>query len=138
MLYWRRSDNGSAIFFTHSRSVRTRSFPGSSRFPIFPTVPTADPRNAIKAHIFSRSTTSFAEFNVSTCVFLLIRSSIDLTFCGIFVCSPLQFKCQFISYFGAVGLLYIRYAVHFCVVLPMFLRLVLSILYFFAKNQRNT
>ena len=24
MLYWRRSDNGSAIFFTHSRSVRTR------------------------------------------------------------------------------------------------------------------
>ena len=24
MLYWRRSDNGSAIVFTHSRSVRTR------------------------------------------------------------------------------------------------------------------
>ena len=26
--------------------------------------------------------------------FLLIRSSIDPTFCGIFVCGPLQFKCQ--------------------------------------------
>ena len=50
--------------------------PRSSRFPILPTVPavpTADPRNAIRAQIFSRSTTTFAEL----CVFLLIRSSID-------------------------------------------------------------
>ena len=45
---------------------------------------------------FSRSTISFTEFIESTqCIFLLIRSSIDPTFCGIFVCSPLQFKCQF-------------------------------------------
>ena len=54
----------------------------------------------------------------------------DPTFCGIFVCGPLPFKCQFITYFGAVGLLKIGYAVHFCVVLPMFLRLVLYIPYF--------
>ena len=30
----------------------------------------------------------------------MIRSSIDPTFCGIFVCGPLQFQCQFITYFG--------------------------------------
>ena len=29
------------------------------------------------------------------CIFLLIKYSIDPTFCGIFVCGPLQFKCQF-------------------------------------------
>ena len=72
--------------------------PRSSRFPILPTVPTADPRNAIRAQIFSRSTTTFAEL----CVFLLIRSSMNPTFCGICVCGPLQFKRQFISYIGAV------------------------------------
>ena len=45
--------------------------------------------------LFSRSTISFAEFSVSTqCIFLLIRSFIDPTFCVIFVCGPLQFKCQ--------------------------------------------
>ena len=42
------------------------------------------------------NTISFAEFSVSTqCIFLLVRSFIDLTFCGIFVRGPLQFKCQF-------------------------------------------
>ena len=30
--------------------------------------------------------------------FLLIRSSIDPTFCGIFVWGPMQFKCQFITW----------------------------------------
>ena len=29
--------------------------------------------------------------------FLLVRSSIDPTFYSIFVCGPLQFKCQFIT-----------------------------------------
>ena len=29
------------------------------------------------------------------CIFLLIKYSIDPTFCGIFVCGPLQFKFQF-------------------------------------------
>ena len=28
---------------------------------------------------------------------LLVRSFIDPTFCGIFVCDPLQFECQFIT-----------------------------------------
>ena len=33
--------------------------------------------------------------NSSTqCIFLLVRSFIDPTFCGIFFCCPLQFKCQ--------------------------------------------
>ena len=31
------------------------------------------------------------------CLFLLVRSFIDPTFCGIFVCGPLQFKCPFLS-----------------------------------------
>ena len=35
----------------------------------------------------------------------LIAFSTDPTFCGIFVCGPLLFKCQFITYFGPVGLL---------------------------------
>ena len=36
---------------------------------------------------------SFVEFSVSTqSIFLLVRSFIDPTFCGIFVCGPLQFK----------------------------------------------
>ena len=50
---------------------------------------------------FSRSTISFAEFSVSTKLYisLLIGSSIDPTFCGIFVCGPLQFKCQFCPIF---------------------------------------
>ena len=30
--------------------------------------------------------------------FLRIRSSIDPTFCGIFIWGPLQFKCQFINW----------------------------------------
>lgn len=38
----------------------------------------------------------FAEFSVSTQrIFLLIRSSIDSTFCGILVCGPLQFESHF-------------------------------------------
>ena len=46
--------------------------------------------------IFTLSKISFAEFSVSTqCIFLLVRSFIDPTFCGIFVCGPLQYKCQF-------------------------------------------
>ena len=46
--------------------------------------------------IFPLSKISFAEFSVSTqCIFLLVRSFIDPTFCGIFVCGPLQYKCQF-------------------------------------------
>ena len=33
--------------------------------------------------------------NSSTqCIFLVVRSFIDPTFCGIFFCCPLQFKCQ--------------------------------------------
>ena len=112
--------------------------PRSSRFPILPTVPTADPRNAIRAQIFSRSTTTFAEL----CVFLLIRSSIDPTFCGICVCGPLQFKLQFISYIGAVRSSidpicgsFLRGFAHVSkvgFVHPVF------ILYFFAKNQHDT
>ena len=44
---------------------------------------------------FSRSTISFAEFSVSTrCIFLLVRSFIDPTFYGIFVCGPLLIKGQ--------------------------------------------
>ena len=47
---------------------------------------------------FPRNTISFAKFSVSTqCLFLLVRSFVDLTFCGIFVCGPLQFKCPFLS-----------------------------------------
>ena len=46
--------------------------------------------------IFTLSKISFAEFSVSTqCIFLLVRSFIDPTFCGIFACGPLQYKCQF-------------------------------------------
>ena len=36
------------------------------------------------------------------CIFLLIGSSIDATFCGIFVCGPLQFKCQFLNSMGHI------------------------------------
>ena len=33
--------------------------------------------------------------NSSTqCIFLLLRSFMDSTFCGIFFCGPLKFKCQ--------------------------------------------
>ena len=39
------------------------------------------------------------------CILLLIGFSTNPTFCGIFVCGPLLFKCQFITYFGDVGLL---------------------------------
>ena len=47
--------------------------------------------------VYGCSTISFAEFRVSTQgIYLLVRSFIDLTFCGIFVCGPLQFKCQFV------------------------------------------
>ena len=47
---------------------------------------------------FSRSTISFVKFSVSTqCLFLLVGSFIDPTFCDIFVCGPLQFKCPFLS-----------------------------------------
>ena len=135
MLYWRRSDNGSAIFFTHSRSVRTR--PQVLSFSNI-THCSYRPRNAIRAQIFSRSTTTFAEL----CVFLLIRSSIDPTFCGICVCGPLQFKRQFISYIGAVRssidpicCSFLRGFAHVSkvgFVHPVF------ILYFFAKNQHDT
>ena len=31
-------------------------------------------------------------------IFLLLRSFVDPKFCGIFVCGPLQFKCQFITW----------------------------------------
>ena len=31
------------------------------------------------------------------CLFLQVKSFIDPTFCGIFVCGPLQFKCPFLS-----------------------------------------
>ena len=122
----------------HSLAFRSNSSPGSSLFSILPTLPTADPRNAIRAHIFSRSTTTFAEL----CVFLLIRSSIDPTFCGICVCGPLQFKLQFISYIGAVRSSidpicgsFLRGFAHVSkvgFVHPVF------ILYFFAKNQHDT
>ena len=38
-------------------------------------------------------TISFAEFSVSArCIFLLVRSFIDPTFCGIFVCGPCSFN----------------------------------------------
>ena len=63
------------------------------------------------------------------CVFLHIRSSVDPTFCGIFVCGSLQLK---FTYFGAVGLLKIRFADHFCT----FLRLVLSVLTIFSFKSR--
>lgn len=33
-------------------------------------------------------------------IFLLIRPSLDPTFCGILVYSPLQFKCQFLTSMG--------------------------------------
>ena len=39
-----------------------------------------------------------SEFSASTqCIFLLARSFRDPTFCGIFVCGPIHFKCQFIE-----------------------------------------
>jgi len=42
---------------------------------------------------FSRSSISFAEFDVSTqCLYLLTRSSVEPMLCGIFICDPLQFK----------------------------------------------
>ena len=44
----------------------------------------------MNTHIFLVDT-----LNSSTqCIFLLVRSFIDPTFCGIFFCGPLQFKCQ--------------------------------------------
>ena len=60
----------------------------------------------------------------------MIISSIDLTFSGILVCGPLYYL-----FWGAVGLLWILHAVHFCMVLPMFLRLVLSILHFLCESS---
>ena len=33
------------------------------------------------------------------CILLLVRSFKDPTFCGIFVCGPLQFKCPFFNSF---------------------------------------
>ena len=45
---------------------------------------------------FIRRTISFAEFSMGAqCIFLLVRSFIDPTFCSIFACGPLQFKCPF-------------------------------------------
>ena len=41
---------------------------------------------------FVKEVKSFAQFSVSTqCTFLLVRCFIDPTFCGIFVCDPLQY-----------------------------------------------
>ena len=50
-------------------------------------------------HIISRvlCTISYAEFSVSTqCLFLLVRSFIDPTFCGILVCGHLQLNVNLI------------------------------------------
>ena len=66
-----------------------------------------------------------------------IQTSLDPTFCGIFVCGPLQFMPIYL-YFGAVGLFYFIDLIccTFCMVCPgMFVILVLSVLYLLSETS---
>ena len=65
-----------------------------------------------------------------------IPTSLHPTFCGIFVCGPLQFMPIYFIFWGRKSILYIWYAVHFawfvhaCWFCPSYI--------FFARHQRDT
>ena len=135
MLYWRRSDNGSAIFFTHSRSVRTRP-QGPLFFQYYPLFPLQTRGMRSGLTFFHVVRPPLQTSMCPLCVFLLIRSLQILRSAAYAFAVLCSLNVNSLVILGLQ--VFYRSALHFCVVLPMFLRLVLFILYFLAKNQRDT